>query len=216
METIEKPNFVEAINLQRRTNISNVRKSLQTKNMMEKIYNHAIRVGRSEQEIINEIISNDLYAEFFAIDPAKQNIYEKTAAKFLSSQPLVSNFKNLPATAKVFVVNGVITNDRNGDNRSIDFTFNASWDGSLNFYAWHKYTGTGHGAAQKHQYSETRKFLEECKKSTNKKDFFLAILDGPYYEKYNYIHQLNSEFSSDRVRILQSHQVSEFLAEIRK
>jgi hypothetical protein len=185
---------------------------MNTLNMREKIKNHAIKYGRTEKEIINKILVDDMFAETFAIDPAKQNIYEKTAAKFISGLEFVENFQNLPATAKLFVKEGEITNNRNKTLKSIDFIWSHK---ELEFFATHKYTGNGTGTTQKHQYVEVRdNFLMNCKNIKNPNHFFLAILDGPYYEKFGLIEELNSSFSQKNVRVLRSIDVQSFMLEI--
>jgi hypothetical protein len=171
------PDFETAKKNQLLKNILEVRTSLSTKNMCEKIRNHAVKFGRSESEIKDKILSDDMFAETFAIDPAKQNIYERTAAEYISQQDLVEDFQNLPATAKLFVKDGEITNQRHKTLKSIDFVWSS---GKYKFFATHKYTGTGTGTTQKHQYVEVRdNFLMNCLDPKNPNHFFLAILDGP-------------------------------------
>ena len=208
------PDYDSAVNEQRKKNILEVRETLDTKNMKEKIQNFSAKNGFTEEEVLGEIMSSELFAASFAIEPSRQSIHEKTAAKFLNSLPSISDFINLPATAKLFVVDGKITTERTKDIKSVDFTFKSSKNRDLNFFASHKYTGTGKGTTQKHQYSEIRRFLENSQNAKDPNNFFIAILDGPYYQRNNYINKLNSEFSSFNVRVLQSHQVDSYIEEI--
>ena len=205
------PEFESAYKDQLLKNISEVRKSIGTKNMNEKITNHSKKYGRSEGDIINKILHDDMYAEIFAIDPQRQNVYERKAAEWISCIPNITGFTNHPNSAKIFVVSGNVSDARKDDIKSVDFTFRAKENTDIVFYATHKYTGTGHGTTQKHQYSEIRKFLENCRNSKDPNVFFVAILDGPYYLKYNFIEELNKEFSSDNIGVLRSSEIESFV-----
>jgi len=135
-----------------------------------------------------------MYAEIFAKDPAKQNIYEKTAAKYLSSVDYIENFENLPNNAKVFVYNGKIVSRSYNNMKSIDFIFNV---GKYNFYAQHKYIKALYGGAQDNQYTDVRIFLNNCNRINEGDNYFIAICDGPYFR--DKISSLNLEFGSSRV-----------------
>jgi hypothetical protein len=208
------PEFESAYKKQLLKNISEVRKSIGTKNMNEKITNHSKKFNRTEDDIINKILCDDMYAEIFAIDPQRQNVYEIEAAKYISEISNITDFINHPNSAKIFVVDGNVEEIRKDDIKSVDFTFKAKANTNFVFYVTHKYTGTGHGTTQKHQYSEIRKFLENCKDSKDPNNFFIAVLDGPYYERYNFIEELNVEFSTDNIRILRSNEIESFVNEV--
>lgn len=104
-------------------NISLVRSEIENSDFVLKITNHAEKFGRSFDEVKEKIMNDDMYAEIFAKDPSKQNIYEKLAAKYISDLDIVSNFRNLPNSAKMFVVEGFVVNTRQNDVKSIDFHF---------------------------------------------------------------------------------------------
>lgn len=64
-------------------NISLVRSEINNSDFVLKIKNHAEKFDRDFNEVKNKIMNDDMYAEFFAKDPSKQNIYEKLAAKYI-------------------------------------------------------------------------------------------------------------------------------------
>jgi hypothetical protein len=104
-------------------NISLIRSEIEKADFVLKITNHAEKFGRNFCEVKNKIMSDDMYAEIFAKDPSKQNIYERLAAEYISNLDNVSEFKNLPNSAKMFVIDGFVSNIRKNDVKSIDFYF---------------------------------------------------------------------------------------------
>jgi len=170
-------------------NISLVRKDINNKDFTLKIKNHADKYNRDFQEIKDKILIDDMYAEIFAKDPSKQNIYENLAAKYISKLEHVSNFNNLPANTKMFVCEGNVVNKRQNDVKSIDFSFNIR---NNIIYASHKYIKATYGGAQDNQYNEVRNFLRNCNKINNGNVYFIAICDGPYFD--NKIEILNNDF----------------------
>lgn len=191
-------------------NISLVRSEIENSDFVLKITNHAEKFGRSFDEVKEKIMSDDMYAEIFAKDPSKQNIYEKLAAKYISDLDIVSNFRNLPNSAKMFVVEGFVVNTRQNDVKSIDFHFKI---GEKNIYASHKYIKATYGGAQDNQYNEVRNFLRNCNKINSGNDFYIAICDGPYFETK--IETLNSEFGSDNVIAMNIDGLSDFIKSIK-
>ena len=191
-------------------NISLVRSEIENSDFVLKITNHAEKFGRSFDEVKEKIMNDDMYAEIFAKDPSKQNIYEKLAAKYISDLDIVSNFRNLPNSAKMFVVEGFVVNTRQNDVKSIDFYFKI---GEKNIYASHKYIKATYGGAQDNQYNEVRNFLRNCNKINSGNDFYIAICDGPYFETK--IEILNSEFGSDNVIAMNIDGLSDFIKSIK-
>lgn len=124
-----------------------------------------------------------MYAEWFAKDPAKQNIYEKLAASYVSGIEDVVDFRNLPNSAKMFIVEGKVTSERLNDVKSIDFHFKV---GDNNIYASHKYIKATYGGAQDNQYNDIRNFLRNCNKISSGNDYYIAICDGPYFDSPNF------------------------------
>lgn len=76
-------------------NILLVRDQIDNADFKLKIENHSEKFGREYDDVRNKILSDDMYAEIFAKDPAKQNIYEKLAASYIESIEFVENFRNL-------------------------------------------------------------------------------------------------------------------------
>lgn len=93
-------------------NISLVRNEIDNPDFVLKITNHAEKFGREYDEVKSKIMTDDMYAEWFAKDPAKQNIYEKLAASYISGIEDVVDFRNLPNSAKMFIVEGKVTSER--------------------------------------------------------------------------------------------------------
>ena len=145
----------------------------------------------TEDDVIEEIKNNKIVASFFAINPNKQNFYEKTAGDFISTMEGVRNFRILP-TSKLYVVDGHIM-DRKGlkiykkeaastlPPKTIDF----SWEyKNMLFYASHKYTEQ-EGGAQGNQYKDLQHFITHSNYSKMANVFFIAIADGDFYKKNN-------------------------------
>lgn len=191
-------------------NISLVRLEIEKSDFVLKITNHAEKFGRSFDEVKEKIMNDDMYAEIFAKEPSKQNIYEKLAAKYISDLDIVSNFRNLSNSTKMFVVEGFVVNTRQNDVKSIDFHFKI---GEKNIYASHKYIKATYGGAQDNQYNEVRNFLRNCNKINSRNDFYIAICDGPYFETK--IETLNSEFGSDNVIAMNIDGLSDFIKSIK-
>ena len=56
-------------------NISLVRSEIDNDDFVLKITNHAEKFGHEYNVVKSKIMTDDMYAEIFAKDPAKQNIY---------------------------------------------------------------------------------------------------------------------------------------------
>jgi hypothetical protein len=205
-QNIRKVNYVEEYKKQLKKNILKVRGSISKPDMVLKIKNHSDKFNRDYEEVENKILSDDMYAEIFAKDPNKQNIYEKLAAQYIKTIPDVQNFKNLPNNYDLFVVDGVITNKRGNDVKSVDFIFEFK---NKNIYSVHKYIKALNGGAQTNQYNDVRNFLRNCKKINTGDDYFIAICDGDFFT--NKIELLNEEFGSFRVKILTIEEFERFL-----
>ena len=192
------------------TNISLVRDEINNTDFVFKITNHAEKFGREFDEVKEKIMTDDMYAEMFAKDPAKQNIYEKLAAEYVSKIEGVENFKNLPNSAKMFVVEGKVIAERLNDVKSIDFQFNI---GEYNFYTSHKYIKALNGGAQDNQYNDIRNFMRNCDKVSTGNDYFIAICDGPYFDSK--LKTLNDDFSSKNVLAMNIDDLETFLSQFK-
>ena len=199
------PNFQEEFNQKLKENISLVRKQINNKDFVLKIGNHAKKFNRTFEQVKQKILEDDMYAEFFAKDPAKQNIYEKLVANYINGLLNVEDFKNLPNSAKLYIVNGKICSKKENDVKSIDFTFKFK---NKNFFVSHKYIRDV-GGAQDNQYLEIRNFLRNCAKISNGENHFIALCDGEYFKKKLEI--LKKEFGSTNVHILTTYEIEDFL-----
>jgi hypothetical protein len=167
-------------------NLQNVILELETDDMNIKISNWANKFGYSFDEIKNKIINDEIFRCVFAKDPAKQNLYQNLASKYIGALKIVNNFTVLPAGGKnaIYLTNGkILTGDllknQSKDIKSIDFSWNT---GNFIFYASHKYTETN-GGAQDNQYKDIQDFLHHSRDCNEKNTIFLAICDGDYYLK---------------------------------
>lgn len=194
---------------QLQSNILMVRDEIDNEDFVLKITNHAEKFDREYSEVRSKILTDDMYAEIFAKDPAKQNIYEKLAAQYISKLEKVSDFRNLPNSAKVFVVGGSITSERLNDVKSIDFVFKI---GDKNIYASHKYIKATNGGAQDNQYNDIRNFLRNCDKIQSGYNYFIAICDGPYFDTK--IKILNDDFGSENVKAMTIDSLEDFISSI--
>ena len=177
-------NYKDKYKTQIQENLKNVINELETKNLKLKISNWANKFGYSFNEIKEKIINDEVFRCVFAKDPAKQNLYQNLASKYISSLDIVENFKVLPAGGKdaVYLTNGKILKgnllkNQSKDIKSIDFMWNCK---NITFYASHKYTEMN-GGAQDNQYKDIQDFLNHSRDCNEKNTIFLAICDGDYY-----------------------------------
>ena len=169
-------------------NIENISSEIDTPAMMVKIKNWAEKFNYDYEIIKKKILDDEIFACVFVKDPRKQNIYEKTAAKYISSIEGISEFKKLPNSGKnaLYINKGVLCHNKKGESKSIDFIWKFK---DITFLASHKYTKDS-GGGQDNQYNDIMHFLKNSRE--NQDYYFLAICDGPYYlEK---IDIMNSEF----------------------
>ncbi len=190
-------------------NVSVVRSKMNDGDFQYKIGNWADKFGYEKEEVESMILENDMFAATFAKDPSKQNIYERLAVKYLKEISIIENFKNLPNNTKLFVVDGQITNVRDKEVKSIDFTFNV---GDKKFYCSHKYIKALNGGAQGNQYNDVRNFLRNCNKRNEGNEYFIAICDGPYFDSK--ISTMNEDFGTSHVNAMTIESVEDFLKEL--
>lgn len=165
-------------------NLKEVLNEIESKDMTLKISNWANKFNYSFDEIKEKIINDEIFRCVFAKDPAKQNLYQTLASKYIKSLNIVENFEVLPAGGKnaIYLINGKIfkgsqLQNQSKDIKSIDF----KWDTKgFIFYASHKYTGMA-GGAQDNQYEDIQTYLRHTRDCNEKNTIFLAICDGDYY-----------------------------------
>lgn len=177
-------NYKDKYKLQIQENLKNVLNELETNDMKLKISNWANKFGYSFDEIKEKIINDEIFRCIFAKDPAKQNLYQNLAAKYISSLDIVENFQVLPSGGRsaIYLTNGKILKgdllkNQSKDIKSIDFMWACK---DLTFYSSHKYTEMS-GGAQDNQYKDIQDFLNHCRDCNEKNTIFLAICDGDYY-----------------------------------
>lgn len=191
-------------------NILLVRDEINNPDFILKLKNHAEKFGREYDDIKLKIMEDDMYAEFFAKDPSKQNIYERLAADYISNLDNVTDFRNLPNSIKMFIVDGKIVSERQREVKSIDFKFKVN---DKTIYASHKYIKATYGGAQDNQYNDIRNFLRNCNKISSGDNYYLAICDGPYFESK--IKLLNDEFGSNNVIVMTINDLEDFINRIK-
>lgn len=193
----------------RKDNIDELRKYINEKWVEIKIKNYLERfsfLDLTYEDVVNEIMSNDLVASFFAKDPNKQNITEKTIANIIKNLNFISNFQNYNSKTEIFVVNGEMTNKRALGVKSVDYSFVSK---NITYYVTQKYT-KGKGGSQDNQFHDVVSFLQNCKNNKLTDTAFLAIVDGDYYteEKIKTLQELTT-FNSF---VLSISQLEDFLS----
>lgn len=147
------------------------------------------------EAIITKVKEDEIFARNFVKDPIRQSVHENEAARFITQNKQVLNFKKLPMSGanSIFLHEGRIITKKEKDEfnlrgiKSIDFYWEIeSKEGKmLKFYSSHKYTNE-EGGGQDHQYTEQIKFLESASNSNMGNDvYFVAICDGDYYNTPN-------------------------------
>lgn len=170
-------------------NLQEVRDNIDTKDMKIKIENYCTRYGLPYAFVRRKILMDNIFAIAFAKDPSKQSFHQHCAADFIKQLPNVEGFAELPAggTNALFVLNGCVVNKASvpdsNDTKSIDFHWSMNVNNKpIHFYAAHKHTDQ-EGGAQDNQYNDLKAFMKHGQKNTAKNVYFLAIGDGPYYQR---------------------------------
>lgn len=170
-----------------RKNATNAPKEAEKGELDTKINNFSNLFGFDSEQIRHEIVNNEIVAALFAKNPNKQNFYEKTASDYISELPGVKSFINLGNNAKGLVSGGVLPQNElvkmgvYSEAKTIDFEWMFK---GYTFYASHKHTNQS-GGSQDSAYKELQTFIEHANKSTVDKQIFLAIADGPFYQRLN-------------------------------
>ena len=190
-----------------------------------KINNFCTLFGFDKNLVISEIKRSKVVKAIFAINPNKQNFYEKQAGQWIKSMNNVENFKNLPNRALWIVNGGVVSKEEKEKSGSIAQakTIDFKWEcAGKTFYASHKYTKES-GGSQGSQYKDLRSFIIEANKSVRKDIFFIAIADGEYYNQLDKeaevkrIQRLENEANNTvRVYACTINELEELLRDIRK
>lgn len=191
-----KVDYVAGLKIQLQKNIEEVRQDVLSgdKKMMVKIQNHAEKYDLPVEFVKHKILFDNIYANVFAKDPGRQTIHQTLAAEYIKSIPGVEDFEILPASGPdaLYVVNGVVGHENEVDKtiaKSIDFHW--KYDG-IEFFASHKYT-KDEGGAQDNQYHDLLIFVRNAAMSSDVGKRFLAIADGPYYQRQDRLKTMNDE-----------------------
>lgn len=194
-----KINYDKPFKRKMKQNLADVKKSLNEEWLQKKVKNFSQKFEIfSEKEIFQRIKSDKVAAAFFAKDPSKQGIHEKTAYDFLKGE--FGEGQLLPKSGKNarYVVNGDISSKRSGKkHKSIDFIFN--YKGFV-LVCSHKYTKEN-GGGQDNQRNDLINFVESAKKPAEGL-IFIAIADGNYYQESSCKNLNEIKKAAKSVRIL--------------
>lgn len=174
--------FEQLLTEERTSNLIKLREQINNKWLNKKIENHLKKhsyINKSIEEIKQLILSDDFTASFFVKEPIKQNIIENFIANHIMNISFVSNFNNLYSSVKLFVVDGIIIEERKDGIKSIDYSWNI---GNKTFYASQKYTSES-GGAQDNQFNDIINFLSNASLNKDENIYFVAIVDGNYYNE---------------------------------
>lgn len=185
------PDYIQAERDARLANAEKLRSNLTSTDIREKILSWAYKYSLDENLVLYKVKTDDTFALHFIKDPVKQTFHQKIAANHVASLPLVSDFEVLPSggTAAQYVVHGMIVpgstlqESTTSHGKSIDFSWYFSYQGKrLRVVATHKHT-KDNGGGQDLQFADVKRFLEEAAFSHGQDTAFLAICDGPYYQR---------------------------------
>lgn len=211
-----KVDFDYEVSKQLQRNIKDVREELKCDSMQFKINNYAKKYNL-EPNYVEQLIVDDInFAINFAKDPGRQSIHEKVAGRHLANSNVVKehgSFKKLPSggrNAKYVTNNGVSSENLDGV-KSIDFEIKVN-DNII--YATCKYT-KDEGGAQDNQYADVEKYLKTAltlisRGNAKSNEYFIAILDGEYYQRYDRIQKLE-QITLNQIPVLSVNDVEEYL-----
>lgn len=201
--------FEKEIKKARIENISNVRAEIKTKEMQKKINNYASNFDLKVEDVENEIMNNDMFIPIFCKDPLKQNICETKVSDYIKNIEGIFDYIKYSNKHPKYVVNGEITNEKPKIGKNIDFHFKFN---DKIFYGSIKHT-QNNGGAQDNQYNDVCTFLEHCNKKDEGNIYFLAIVDGKYYD--NKIEKMKLNYESNNVKILRHYEIITFLSNLK-
>lgn len=151
--------------------------------IVNKIRSYVWRFGYTAGEVRAKIVSDDMFAKWFAIEPRRQNPYEAIALDWLRDDPNIDDARKLPTSGREAYY---VTSDgeiRKGmqdpPGKSVDFYWKT---GTTEVFAYHKYTKHG-GGDQDNQLGEMRETLRRFQGSRERDKILFVIVDGPYYDQ---------------------------------
>lgn len=166
----------------RRSVVPNLNKK--EKYIVKKISTFIDRFGFSRRNIEQKIRDDEMFAAWFAKEPRRTSIHEKTARDWLE-EALRVNIEKLPASGK-----NALYVDKDGEvvkksrssrklSKSLDFRWKAH---GKTFYAMHKFTKEG-GGTQDSQYKEMQTLLTNFLPAQNRDICLIVIVDGDFYDE---------------------------------
>ena len=161
----------------------------QDSGLLRRIRTFANNFGFDEAVVCEKIRKDFMFACWFAKNPTKMRVHEKTAGKYLKQFPqLIQSFESLKVqekNAKYMDKNGNIVSGRQPQNgsKSLDFMWRAG-DTYIKCFAAHKFTREK-GGSQNHQRDELIRLLQMFQNCKDENIALFAICDGPYYDDQN-------------------------------
>ena len=160
--------------------------------ILEKITNAAKRYGISENKICDALRECAVLRFYFAKDPQKQRMHEKTAAEFICDINGVEEFMcgSTRGEDAIYIAGGKVmseeelhdlqsTDKQSTHSKSVDFIWRFN---GRRFYAYHKFTELA-GGAQGNQGNDAKTFLRECVRTEEPECVFIALCDGAFYQR---------------------------------
>lgn len=155
--------------------------------LMTKISNFAEKNNLNKENVLNEVMTHDMFRLTFSKDPGRQTFHQHFAASWLSQIPFIENLEEPPAGGKnaIYIYHGEIVSGKDKNDKRISKSVDMKWEYSfkdkvLSFFATHKYT-KDLGGSQDNQYKDVQEFHTEAKECINNNYFLLSITDGRYY-----------------------------------
>ena len=211
-------------------NILKVRSDINEEYMQRKIENYSKKFDLPYNFVKRKIITDNIFALDFAVDPSRQTYHEEYAYKFINENPFIENMERLPQSNKgaLYIINGSLvewtklTAENKSENvKALDFKWNIIGKNEkiYTIFASHKYTKE-EGGSQDNQFHDLCTSMKHAKICKNPNTYFLAIGDGPYYQKKKInnltrLEYMNQEFGNERCIALTSNDIDEFIDKIR-
>ena len=201
-------------------NLLECEEKLETKEYLAKIEKWCGKFNFDFNTALEKAKKDQLFRAFFAKDPKKQNIYENSLVKYISSLEFVSKFRKLSSGGKnaLYIDRGVIRKkseycDEKPPSKSVDFYWEIKNNKGeiINFYAYHKYIEES-GGAQDNQFNEIKKCIDIGKNGSQKVNRrVIFVCDGAYFteEKIRSLKNLNINCV-----ILKSNELLDYLSKL--
>ncbi len=179
----------KALKEQTKENLRECEKKLDSKEYRTKIKEWCDKFDFDFVTIFAKAQSDHYFRACFAKEAKKQNIYEKTLAKYISSLSFISNFKKLNNSGKnaLYIDRGVLRKGseypHNKPAKSVDFAWTIKSEKGIiiNFYAFHKYIKQS-GGNQDNQFRDIKHCIEVGRNGSQEtKRRVIFICDGDYF-----------------------------------